>query len=53
MNKEEVLTHLFNAYHELDFAEQELDDVCLEPIVKRAKKSLYFCFNNNYNKYVN
>ena len=36
-NKEEVLTHLFNAYHELGYAEEELDDVCLEPIVKRAK----------------
>ena len=39
-NKEEVLTHLFNAYHELVFAEEELchnDDECLDEIIQRAK----------------
>lgn len=39
-NKEEVLTHLFNAYSELGFAEEVLchnDDECLDEIIQRAK----------------
>lgn len=38
-NKEEILTHLFNAYYELNFAEQELcgNNEYLEEIVSTAK----------------
>lgn len=40
-NKEEVLAHLFNAYSELSFAEEELcdnDDECLYETIENIKE---------------